>query len=309
MNADEMKRDPATFLEAEIKNYLANSPNNIMPDFPGEHMWDEPLVGFADGDDLLFSEYKKIIGDFHVTPREALEMNLKKKTIGYNHPENISVVSYFLPSTILIRESMRKESEICSLRWNRARWFGQECNFRLQRHLVVLLEDLGYHAIAPEQEPWFEIKREGPWAPASRWSQRHVGYVAGLGTFSINDSFITAKGSAGRMGSVVCNVSIPPSPRVAIDYRENCLFIREGTCGTCMKRCPVGAISKKGHDKAKCFAYLTAAMAQKVKDQGRKEQFVGGYIGCGFCQTGVPCEERIPAGITAGERSHDGKNI
>jgi epoxyqueuosine reductase QueG len=76
-----------------------------------------------------------------------------------------------------------------------------------------------------------------------------------------------------------------------------------------MKRCPAGAISEKGHDKAKCFAYLTAAMAQKVKDQGRKEQFVGGYIGCGFCQTGVPCEERIPAGITAGERSHNGKNI
>ena len=87
MNADEMKRDPAAFLEAEIKNYIANSPNNIMPDFPGEHMWDEPLVGFADGDDPLFSEYKRIIGDFHVTPREALEMNLKKKTIGYNHPE------------------------------------------------------------------------------------------------------------------------------------------------------------------------------------------------------------------------------
>ena len=99
MNADEMKRDPATFLEAEIKNYIANSPNNIMPDFPGEHMWDEPLVGFADGDDPLFTEYKRIIGDFHVTPREALEMNLKKKTIGYDHPENISVISYFLPST------------------------------------------------------------------------------------------------------------------------------------------------------------------------------------------------------------------
>ena len=44
MIADEMKRDPATFLEAEIKKYIANSPNNIMPDFPGEHMWDEPLV-------------------------------------------------------------------------------------------------------------------------------------------------------------------------------------------------------------------------------------------------------------------------
>ena len=207
-----------------------------------------------------------------------------------------------LPSTNIIRESMRKESEICSLRWNRARWFGQECNFRLQRHLVVQLEDLGYYAIAPEQEFWFEIKREGPWAPASRRSQRHVGYVAGLGIFSINDSFITAKGSAGRMGSIVCDVSIAPSPRIAIDYRENCLFIREGTCGTCIKRCPASAITEKGHDKVKCFAYLTGGMAQKVKDQGRKEKFVGGYIGCGFCQTGVPCEGRIPAGMKKGKQ-------
>lgn len=268
-----------------------------MPDFPGEHMWDAPLVGFADGDDPLFTEYKKIIGDFHVTPREALEMNLKRKTLGFYNPEKISVISYFLPSTNIIRESMRKESEICSLRWNRARWFGQECNFRLQRHLVVLLEDLGYYAIAPEQEPWFEIKREGPWAPASRWSQRHIAYAAGLGTFSINDSFITAQGSAGRVGSIVCNLSIPPSPRISRDYRENCLFIREGTCGACIKRCPVGAISDKGHDKIKCLAYLMAGMAQKVKDLGRKEKFVGGYIGCGFCQTGVPCEGRIPASM------------
>jgi epoxyqueuosine reductase len=297
MTADQIKKDPAALLEAEIKNYIANSPNNIMPDFPGEHMWDAPLVGFADGDDPLFTEYKKIIGDFHVTPREALEMNLKRKTLGFYNPEKISVISYFLPSTNIIRESMRKESEICSLRWNRARWFGQECNFRLQRHLVVLLEDLGYYAIAPEQEPWFEIKREGPWAPASRWSQRHIAYAAGLGTFSINDSFITAQGSAGRVGSIVCNLSIPPSPRISRDYRENCLFIREGTCGACIRRCPVGAISDKGHDKIKCLAYLMAGMAQKVKDLGRKEKFVGGYIGCGFCQTGVPCEGRIPASM------------
>ncbi len=297
MKADQMKKDPAAFLEAEIKKYIATSPNNFMPDFPGEHMWDEPLVGFANGDDPLFTEYKKIIGDFHVTPREALEMSLKKKTIEYTNPENVSVISYFLPSTSLIRESMHKEREICSLRWNRARWFGQECNFRLQRHLVALLEDLGYYAVAPEQEPWFEIKREGPWAPASRWSQRHIAYVAGLGTFSINDSFITAKGSAGRVGSIVCDLSIPPSPRTAKDYRENCLFIREGTCGACIKRCPAGAVSEKGHAKAKCFSYLLAGMAQKVKDQGGNEKFVGGYIGCGFCQTGVPCEGRIPASI------------
>jgi hypothetical protein len=40
-----------------------------------------------------------------------------------------------------------------------------------------------------------------------------------------------------------------------------------------------------------------AGMAKKVKDLGWKEKFVGGYIGCGFCQTGVPCEGRIPASM------------
>lgn len=297
MNTDLFKKDHAAFLEKVIKEYVATSPNNIMPDFPGERMWDEPLVGFADGDDPLFTEYKKIIGDFHVTPREALEMHLKKKMLGYDNPEKIGVVSYFLPATKLIRDSMRKEPEICSLRWNRARWFGQEFNFRLQRHLVTLFEDMGYHAVAPELETWFEIKREGPWAPASRWSQRHIGYAAGLGTFSINDSFITAKGSAGRMGSIVCDLSINPSTRASKDYRGNCLFVREGTCGTCIKRCPVGAISEKGHDKAKCLTYLFSGMAQRAKEQGRTEKFVGGYIGCGFCQTGVPCEGRIPLSL------------
>ncbi len=296
-NAALIKKDSATFIEAAIKEYVATSPNNIMPDYPGEHMWDEPLVGFADGGDPLFTEYKQIIGDFHITPREAMEINLKKKALGYLSPEKISVVSYFLPSTKLIRESMRKEAEICSLRWNRSRWFGQEFNFRLQRHLVTLLEDMGFHAIAPEQETWFEVKFEGPGTPASRWSQRHVGYVAGLGTFSINDSFITAKGSAGRMGSIVCNIPIEPTPRVAKDYRENCLLAREGTCGMCIKRCPVGAISEMGHDKAKCWAYLKTGMFQRVKEQNRTEEFIGGYIGCGFCQTGVPCEGRIPASL------------
>lgn len=292
-----IKNDAATFFSAAIKEYIAISPNNNMPDFPGEHMWDEPLVGFSDGDDPLFLDYKKIIGDFHMTPREVFDTYFKKKSLGVYNPARVSVISYFLPSTQLTRESMRKKTEICSLRWNRTRWFGQECNLRLQRHIVSLLEGMGYYAVAPEQEPWFEVKRDVPGAPASRWSQRHVGYVAGLGTFSLNDSFITAKGSAGRMGSVVCDVPIVSTSRNIKDYRENCLFAREGTCGMCIKRCPAGAISESGHDKAKCGAYLNTGMPNLIKEQGRTEKFVGGYVGCGFCQTGVPCEGRIPASL------------
>lgn len=292
---EHIKQNPAAFLETSIKEYVATSPNNRMPDSPEEPIWDEPLVGFSNGDDPLFQDYKTIIGSFHMTPREALERHLKKKALGYYSPEAISVISYFLPSTKLTRVSLRQESEICSLRWNHTRWFGQEFNFRLQRHLVTLLEGMGYHAIAPEQEAWFEVKRDLPGLVcASSWSQRHVAYVAGLGTFSLNDSFITAKGSAGRVGSIVCNIPIDATPRLAKDYRENCLFASEGTCGTCIKRCPADAVNENGHDKVKCNNYLYKIMPKLVQEQGRTENFAGAYIGCGFCQTGVPCEGRIP---------------
>ena len=72
-----LTEDPAGFLTAAIRTYMAASVNNHLPDFPGEFIWEEPLVGFADGDDSLFQEYRRIIGDFHMTPREALEQQIR----------------------------------------------------------------------------------------------------------------------------------------------------------------------------------------------------------------------------------------
>ena len=37
---------------------------------------------------------------------------------------------------------------------------------------------------------------------ASTWSERHVAYVSGLGTFGLSGGLITAKGQAVRLGSV-----------------------------------------------------------------------------------------------------------
>ena len=202
-----------------------------------------------------------------------------------------------LPSTEATRESLRQETQVCSLRWNYTRWFGQECVFRLSRHLVVMLEDMGYHAIAPELECWWETKRDTPTAPASRWSQRHVAYAAGLGTFSLNDGFITQKGIAMRAGSIVCDLELPATPRSSPDHLNNCLFYRKGTCGVCISRCPVGAISETGHDKQKCYDYQFKVMPDVLKELGRdKDGYVGHYLGCGLCQTKVPCERGIPAG-------------
>ena len=72
--------NPNQVIEDEIRSYVATSPNNQLPTF-GEVIWDEPLVGYADGDDPIFSEYKNIIGDFHMTPREALETHVRRAGI------------------------------------------------------------------------------------------------------------------------------------------------------------------------------------------------------------------------------------
>lgn len=290
----QFEASPGEFLKKAVRDYIAQSPNNRFQAFPEDPIWDEPLVGFAAGDDPIFREYKTIIGDFHVTPREALEMYLNSTAWGHKDLiKDVSVISFILPATEKTRASNRPETEVCSLRWNHTRFQGQETIARLSRYLVTLIESLGYIAVAPELARWFEAVRL-PGGLASKWSQRHIAYAAGLGTFGLSDGFISPKGVAIRAGSVVCNLALPPSSRPYAGHYANCLFHSRGICKKCAARCPAGAISEKGHDKAICGAYLNQMREIAIR-QGRTAGYIGqAYLGCGFCQTGVPCEDRIP---------------
>jgi len=158
VDQEQLVTNPSLFLENKIKQYVANSPNNRLTAFPGERIWDEPLVGFADGDDSIFQEYKEIIGDFHLTPREALEKHHQLRgKVNYRQPNNVSVISWILPSTHQTRLSLRSETTVPSLRWNHTRWQGQDFIFELSRHLVSLLEGLGHLAFAPELLEYFKM--------------------------------------------------------------------------------------------------------------------------------------------------------
>ena len=285
--------NPTEFLEETIRHYVSTSPMNRLRAFGGTPIFDEPLVGFADGDDPIFTQYKTIIGDFHLTPREALTRHLTGNT-GVNSRElpAVSVISWVLPVARKTRLSNRKETDGPSLRWNHTRWDGQEFVSDLSRHLVSLLEQLGQQAVAPEVMPFFSI-RQLPDGLASNWSQRHIAYAAGLGTFSLSDGFITPRGIAMRCGSVVTDIQLQPSPRPHPDHLANCLFYVDGSCKKCIERCPGGAITEKGHDKEKCREILF--VRQRPWMEGAYgEGYIGNYPGCGLCQTGVPCEARIP---------------
>jgi len=300
LNRESFEANPTGFLEKAIKEYVAQSPGNRLETFGGDPIFDEPLIGFADGDDTIFQDYKTIIGDFHLTPREVLEKHLVSRN-GKQSIANVSVISFILPISQKTRLSMHQETVVASLRWNHTRWHGQDFINELSRYVVSLLESLDHQAVAPGLADFFVVK-DFPSGRASNWSERHIAYAAGLGTFSLSDGFITPRGIAMRCGSVVTDAKLPPSPRPYIDYRANCLFYLDGTCRSCIERCPAEAISEQGHDKNKCKEFIYTKETEILKELGREEEYIGRFVACGLCQTKVPCEAKIPPKIPSDNR-------
>ncbi len=281
----------AQLLQMSIKAYVLESPLNSLKQIDGSPIFEEPLVGFADGDDPLFQEYKTIIGEFHLTPREILERYLRDKDgAEVRPPGNISVISFVLPLAKTARLSNRKMTAGPSLGWNNARWHGETLAEALSEHVVAMLREQGFQAVIPETLQFFEV-RDLPDGRCSNWSQRHAAYAAGLGTFSLNDALITPKGIAHWCCSVVTDLKLPPTPRKYANRLANCPFFVDGSCGACIERCPAGAISAQGHDKVKCREELFGAQEAFLSKPG----YLGRYAGCGLCLTRVPCETRIPA--------------
>ena len=278
-------QDNIRFIESEIKEFVRNSPLNRMPDDASQVIFDEPLIKYADGDDALFAQYKTIIAPIHLTPCEALALALNKKT--KDLPGRLSVISWILPITLKIRKSNREEKAQPSRLWSYTRWYGEQFNEALRAHVVKILTEKGYLAAAPSVGPHFKQERNEK-GPYSNWSERHIAYVAGHGTFSLSDGFITERGIAHRCGSVVTDLALSPSHRTASAPFSNCTFYVNGGCKACIARCPAGAITETGHDKIKCLEFQRAEFAPL------REKLQVGNTGCGLCQTKVPCEFKNP---------------
>jgi len=286
-------KNPNSVLEQLIKNFIHENNQNRRTQLDNGLYWEDPLVGFASGTDPLFFQFKSLIGSFHLTPREIIAAALKEKGRELLLPEyeQISVISWILPTAEDTRKSNRKEEKFPSKLWAYTRDFGEACNGALRRHVVGFLEDLGFVAVAPLLMPTFRYFRDEKVGWASPWSERHVAYTCGLGTFSLNDGFITQKGMAVRIGSVVTLLKLTPSDKKYGHYKENCLPFRNEKCGKCIPRCPAGAISEEGHDKDKCQEYINS---EPLKAKRLEYGLQNPPPACGLCQTGVPCEFEIP---------------
>jgi epoxyqueuosine reductase QueG len=286
MTGSEQIRNPGEWLETVIKDFINQSPENTMKNAEKEKAWADPLVGFSRGNDPIFQDFKEHVGPFHWTPLEIFARTFPDAKAA---AADLTVISFILPHTEKTKIDSRKETAYPSERWARARIFGEEANKKLRFHLVSLLREKGIQAVAPLDSPFWERKNSNRFVFSSTWSERHAAFASGLGTFGLCDGLITPRGKAMRCGSVVAQIKIPPTQRPYKDHRAYCLFFSKGICGKCIQRCPAGALSKEGHDKNKCRSYMHPRMEEYVKTHFG---FVG--YGCGLCQTGVPCESKIP---------------
>jgi ferredoxin len=272
----------------EIESFSASSPGNSLGGDFGEPAWGKPLLGFAPGDDSLFLEYREAVDPRHLLPEEVFNLHFPGKPASGS---DLAVVCWVLPQTGKTLEDNRRQDRLPAERWLRNKQMGETFNDILRRHVIGWLSGKGIDGVAPVLSPhygrYFSLRS----GLASSWSERHIAYACGLGTFGLSDGLITPVGKAVRIGSAVVRAKVGPAVRPYSDIHEYCLFYRDGSCGACAARCPSGSIRRDGRDKGLCQDYIHGI----VEPYAREKYGLESTYACGLCQVGVPCENGIPA--------------
>ena len=279
---------PSQRFVLDLLNQLSSSQENRLSLDSDEPAFGPVLIGVSSGNDPVWKRISEDIGAFYWQPRDAFGLAFPGEAPGSGE---LSVVSWVLPQTTATKEDHRKEKSHPSKRWSMARLHGEEFNEWLRREFVSQLARAGIQAVAPVLLPQWRSEASDRHGYASTWSERHAAFVAGLGTFGLSDGLITPAGKAVRLGSVVVRMKLDPTPRpYGEDHHAYCLYYRKQKCMACAKRCPAKAISALGHDKVACKKYIRDITAPFVEFK----QLGVRVNSCGLCQTGVPCESRIP---------------
>ncbi|MCH4890861.1 epoxyqueuosine reductase [Acidaminobacter sp. JC074] len=221
--------------------------------------WRPPVIGTADAKDPRFEELKILVGPSHFLPSDLLS-------------DAKSVVVFFLPFDEAIVKSNIGEIE-SSKAWDIANIETNNLILDINHHVNALMKIEGYEStIMPATYNYDEKLLK------SDWSHRHVGHIAGIGTFGIHGLLITDKGCCGRMGSIITNMPLKES--MDIGY-ERCLYKYNGSCGACINKCVVDAIENSNVNRRKCN--------DQIYDDNIPVYDIGIGDACGKCMCGVPC--------------------
>lgn len=214
-------------IEESIKGMVIDSQNT---------KYSGPIIAFADALDPEFEKIRDITHENHMLPREWM-------------PSGKTIVSYFIPFAKELMEINRKHKYVAR-EWAVAYI---ETNNLIKEINSSIAEKLKLNNINTVwQLPAINYDSE---KLMSYWSQRHIAYIAGIGTFGMNNMLITDKGCSGRYGSFIIDYKIEPNKK---NRKEMCLNKLNGSCGRCMDICPAKALTPQGFDRFKCRNWVEA---------------------------------------------------
>jgi len=281
--------------------------NHLPGSYGGGPLFTKPLMGVSRGNDPIFQEFKRTVASSHLTPAELWVES------GFPDEENIAtrlrILSIVFPYASRIREGGKSSNDkkMPTEMYCVARNFANPFIDTVLSESIRWLKLWGFRATAGIHSKAFKICLEKDRSRVySNWSERHIAFSAGVGTFGLHAALITEAGCNVRLGSIVTDAPLEVTARESDEPYGNCLHFAKGTCGACTKKCPAVAISDNGHDKYKCFLYgkrvreemcgrslksVLRASRRKVNDE-----WITSYpVGCALCQFGVPCTHKNPA--------------
>ena len=239
-----------------------------------EKMWKTPLCAAIKTNHPLIPELKKSVSQDHLLPEDLL-------------PDAKSIVVFFLPFENYISES-NAVGESPSNEWAKAyiltntliSYINDEIEKTLKKQNINIAKILATSNFNKEKLMSF-------------WSHRHIAWIAGLGTFGINNMFITSMGCCGRFGSFITNVdssSLGIPSNDSGPQAEKCLTKRNAACSLCLKKCNYGAYTETGFDRHTCYTTCKKNGAHFHNTYGLADAEV-----CGKCLVGLPCSTKAPA--------------
>lgn len=244
----------------------------------GIDFWRRPLVGFADANHSYVESLKSVIGKTHILPRELMR-------------DASIVICVFVPFTKELGDSNFITQELSSLEWAVAY---EETNAMLKdlnKYMIRELEKLGYKGVITPEASSFDKE-----SLMSNWSHRHFAYVAGMGTFGVNNMLITKQGCCGRYTTLTTNLDVSADKPLNESF---CLYKNDGSCLVCITNCPAGAIDEKGnYNRQKCYsqclknADVHKGLGSSYVDINSDIKSVGTET-CGKCTVYTPCAYKV----------------
>lgn len=269
--------------QTALNNWFETNPNNYVseamaPDKSdiGKKLYDNPIIAIGDANDPMWGTLKntEAVGSGFRSPKEWFA-------------DGKTIISYFAPFTDFVIEGNCKDSVDVGNGWLYARVEGQNFLTETNHFIERWFASKQIWAFSPYASSEFDYVFE-PGTSAtfsdqtagftSNWSERHVAFVCGLGTFGLHKGLITDKGVCGRFGSVIVEKEFPITKRGYSDLYEYCIM-----CGECT-RCPGKAIDMQtGKSHHLCSSYFDTL----------RDKYAPRY-GCGKCYVNVPCMRNRP---------------